>query len=91
MLITLVVRPLRIFPGYQAMAGTLKPPSQVETFPHLNGPALPPYSCCSKSGLSKERKREGGMERERERKRQKKREGGREGGRNTRILIYDSP
>lgn len=52
---TFVVRPTFICPGHQAIAGTLKPPSQVDTLPHLNGPALPPYSPCSRSGLHGEK------------------------------------
>ena len=45
------VRPGVIFPGHQAMAGTLCPPSHVVPFPHLRGPALPPRISLARDGL----------------------------------------
>lgn len=34
--------PFWMCPGHQAIAGSLMPPSNVVSFPHRNGPLLPP-------------------------------------------------
>ena len=39
------------------MAGTLSPPSHVEAFPHLKGPALPPRISLTSDGLCGKRER----------------------------------
>ena len=48
---TCCVLPCVILLGHHASPGSLNPPSHVEAFPHLRGPALPPRIPCIRSGL----------------------------------------
>ena len=59
LLFTWWVLPCLILLGHQAMPGDLNPPSQVEPFPHLKGPALPPRIPWFRSGLERGRREKG--------------------------------